>query len=329
VTTEPPTATTLRCAVLDDYQDAALRHADWTPLAGKVDVRVLREHLTDREKLVDALADCEIVVVMRERTPVDADLLRRLPRLRLLVTTGMRNASIDLAAAAAAGVTVCGTASSSTPPVELTWALILGLARQLTVENRALREVGPWQSTVGQDLHGRTLGLLGLGKIGSRTARVGAAFGMEVLAWSQNLTAERAAAEGARLADSKEDLLRRSDFVSIHLVLSERTRGLLGEAELRAMKPSAYLVNTSRAGIVDRAALLRALREGWIAGAGLDVFETEPLPADDPLRSLPNVLATPHLGYVTEANYRTYYGQVVEDITAFLAGEPVRLLPAG
>ncbi|GCB44971.1 D-2-hydroxyacid dehydrogenase family protein [Streptomyces sp. NL15-2K] len=329
MTTEPPTATPLRCAVLDDYQGAALTHADWTALAGKVDVRVLREHLTDREKLVDALAGCEIVVVMRERTPVDADLLRRLPRLRLLVTTGMRNASIDLAAAAAAGVTVCGTASSSTPPVELTWALILGLARQLTVENRALRENGPWQSTVGQDLHGRTLGLLGLGKIGSRMARVGAAFGMEVLAWSQNLTAERAWAEGAQLADSKEDLLRRSDFVSIHLVLSERTRGLLGEAELRAMKPSAYLVNTSRAGIVDRAALLSTLREGRLAGAGLDVFETEPLPADDPLRSLPNVLATPHLGYVTQANYRTFYGQVVEDITAFLAGEPVRLLRAG
>jgi len=320
---------TLHCAVLDDYQGAALTLADWTPLAGRVEVRALREHLTDREKLVAVLADCEIVVVMRERTPFDAELLRRLPRLRLLVTTGMRNASIDLAAAAAAGVTVCGTASSSTPPVELTWALILGLARQLTVENRALREGGPWQSTVGQDLHGRTLGLLGLGKIGSRVARVSTAFGMEVLAWSPHLTAERATAEGAQLADSKNDLLRRSDFVSIHLVLSERTRGLLGEAELRAMKPHAHLVNTSRAGIVDQAALLRALREGWIAGAGLDVFETEPLPADDPLRSLPNVLATPHLGYVTEQNYRTYYAEAVEDIAAFLAGNPRRLVEAG
>ncbi|MFE9452171.1 D-2-hydroxyacid dehydrogenase family protein [Streptomyces sp. NPDC006739] len=315
--------------MLDDYQGAALAYADWSPLAGRVDVRVVREHFTDREKLVDAVADCEIVVVMRERTPFDADLLRRLPRLRLLVTTGMRNASIDLAAAAAAGVTVCGTASTSTAPMELTWALILGLARQLTVESRSMRDGGPWQSTVGQDLHGRTLGLLGLGKIGSRMARVGAAFGMEVVAWSEHLTAERAAAEGARLAGSKEDLLGRSDFVSVHLVLSERTRGLLGEAELRAMKPSAYLVNTSRAGIVDRAALLSALREGWIAGAGLDVFDTEPLPADDPLRSLPNVLATPHLGYVSETNYRTYYGEAVEDITAFLAGEPVRVLRAG
>ncbi|MEU1179863.1 D-2-hydroxyacid dehydrogenase family protein [Streptomyces sp. NPDC005820] len=317
---------TLRCAVLDDYQGAALTRADWSVLDGKVDVRVLREHLTDRDELVARLADCEIVVVMRERTPFDAGLLRRLPGLRLLVTTGMRNASIDLAAAAAQGVTVCGTASSPTPPVELTWALLLGLARHITAENRALREGGPWQSTVGQDLAGRTLGLLGLGRIGTRVARVATAFGMDVLAWSENLTAERAADAGARLADGKEDLLRRSDFVSLHLVLSDRTRGLLGEPELRAMRPHAHLVNTSRAGLVDRSALLRALREGWIAGAGLDVFETEPLPADDPLRSLPNVLATPHLGYVSERNYRTFYTEAVEDITAFLADAPVRRL---
>ncbi|NUW34053.1 D-2-hydroxyacid dehydrogenase family protein [Nonomuraea sp. SMC257] len=319
---------TLRCAVLDDYQGVALTAADWSPLAGKVEVRALREHLADRDELVAALADCEIVVAMRERTPFDADLLRRLPRLRLLVTTGMRNASIDLAAAAAAGVTVCGTASSSTPPVELTWALILGLARRLPAESRALREGGPWQSTVGQDLHGRTLGLIGLGKIGASVARIATAFGMDVLAWSPHLTPERAAEAGARLAAGKEDLLRRSDFVSLHLVLSERTRGLLGEAELRAMRPHAYLVNTSRAGLVDQAALLRALREGWIAGAGLDVFETEPLPAGDPLRTLPNVLATPHLGYVTEGNYRTYYTEAVEDISAFVSGSPLRELTA-
>jgi phosphoglycerate dehydrogenase-like enzyme len=320
---------TLRCAVLDDYQGAALALADWSALAGEVEVRTLREHLADRERLVAELGDCEIVVAMRERTPFDAELLRRLPRLRLLVTTGMRNASIDLGAAAAQGVTVCGTASSSTPTVELTWALVLGLARHVTAENRVLREGGPWQSTVGQDLHGRTLGLLGLGRIGARVAAVGAAFGMDVLAWSQNLTAERAADAGAQLAESKEDLLRRSDVVSVHLVLSDRTRGLLGEPELRAMRQHAYLVNTSRAAIVDQAALLRALRESWIAGAGLDVFETEPLPANDPLRALPNVLATPHLGYVTEQNYRTFYTEAVEDIIGFLAGSPVRQLTGG
>ncbi|MEV7319700.1 D-2-hydroxyacid dehydrogenase family protein [Streptomyces sp. NPDC093970] len=319
---------TLRCAVLDDYQGAALALADWSPLDGRVEVRTVREHIADREELVAELADCEIVVIMRERTPFDAGLLDRLPRLRLLVTTGMRNASVDLAAAAARGVTVCGTASSPTPPVELTWALLLGLARNVTAENRSLREGGPWQSTVGQDLHGRTLGLLGLGKIGTRVAGIATAFGMDVLAWSEHLTEERAAAAGARLAPSRRDLLSRSDFVSVHLVLSERTRGLLGEAELRAMRPHAYLVNTSRAAVVDGPALLRALREGWIAGAGLDVFETEPLPADDPLRSLPNVLATPHLGYVSEGNYRTFYTQAVEDVTAFLAGAPVRLLTA-
>jgi len=320
---------TLHCAVLDDYQGAALTLADWSPLDGRVEVRTVREHLGDRGELVAALADCEIVVAMRERTVFDADLLRSLPRLRLLVTTGMRNASIDLGAAAEFGVTVCGTASSSTPTVELTWALILGLARHVTAENRALRDGGPWQSTIGQDLSGRTLGLLGLGRIGTQVARVATAFGMEVLAWSEHLTAERAAQAGAALAGGREDLLGRSDVVSIHLVLSDRTRGLLGEPELRAMRAHAYLINTSRAAIVDRGALLRALREGWIAGAGVDVFDTEPLPADDPLRSLPNVLATPHLGYVTEQNYRTFYAHAVEDIGAFLAGTPIRPLAGG
>ncbi|GGT69356.1 MULTISPECIES: D-2-hydroxyacid dehydrogenase family protein [Streptomyces] len=316
----------LSCAVLDDYQGVALTSADWTPLAGRVDVRVLREHLTDRDALVAAVEDCEILVVMRERTPLDAELLKRLPRLRLLITSGMRNASIDVAAAAGLGITVCGTDSRPEPPAELTWALILGLARQVPVEARALREGGPWQSTVGTDLAGRTLGVVGLGKIGGRVARVGLAFGMDVLAWSPNLTDERAAEHGVRRAASKPELLESADVVSLHMVLSDRTRGLIGTADLRAMRPSAYLVNTSRAGLIDGEALLRALREGWIAGAGLDVFDTEPLPADDPLRTLPNVLALPHLGYVTEGNYGRYFGQAVEDIEAFLAGTPVRVL---
>ncbi|MFF5935151.1 D-2-hydroxyacid dehydrogenase family protein [Streptomyces sp. NPDC012508] len=316
----------LRCAVLDDYQGVALSSADWSPLADRVDVRVLREHLTDPDALVAAVEDCEILVVMRERTPLDAELLGRLPRLRLVVTSGMRNASIDLTAAAALGITVCGTASSSEPPAELTWALILGLARQVRAESQALREGGPWQSTVGADLSGRTLGLVGLGKIGGRVARVGLAFGMEVAAWSPNLTAERAAEHGVAYVPDKRELLERADVVSLHMVLSERTRELIGEPELRAMRPSAYLVNTSRAGLVDGEALLRALREGWIAGAGLDVFATEPLPADDPLRTLPNVLALPHLGYVTRGNYDRYFGQAVEDIEAYLAGTPVRTL---
>lgn len=317
---------TWRCAVLDDYQDIARSMADWSVLAGDVDVRTLQRPFGSEDEVVAALGDCEIVVAMRERTPFPASLLARLPRLRLLVTSGMRNAAIDLEAAARHGVTVCGTASNTEPPVELTWALILGLARNLATESTAMRADGPWQSTLGADLHGRTLGLLGLGKIGTRVARIGQAFGMKVTAWSQNLTAERAAEAGVRLAASKEELLEAGDFVSVHLVLSDRTRGLLGADELRRMRPTAHLVNTSRAAIVDQPALLRALRENWIAGAGLDVFDQEPLPAGHPLRTLPNVLALPHLGYVTRRNYEGYFQQAVEDITAFLAGSPIREL---
>lgn len=316
----------LRCAVLDDFQDVARGSADWARLADRVDVRFLHDHLTAHDALVEAIGDCEIVVVMRERTPFTAELFARLPKLRLLITSGMRNASIDLGAAAAHGVTVCGTPSGSEPPVELTWALLLGLARGVVTENDNLRSGGPWQSTLGADLHGRRLGLLGLGKIGARVARVGAAFGMDVAAWSRNLTAERAAEVGVTLAASREELLATSDFVSVHLVLSERTRGLVGAAELRRMRPTAYLVNTSRAAIVDQEALVRALREGWIAGAGSDVFETEPLPLDDPLRTAPNFLGLPHLGYVTRRNYDGYFQGAVEDIEAYLAGSPVRTL---
>ena len=317
--------TTLRCAILDDYQQAALGSADWSAIAGAVDVRVLHQHV-DESELPSVIGDCEIVVIMRERTPFRAPLFARLPKLKLLVTSGMRNAAIDLAAAQEHGVTVCGTASRSEPPTELTWALILGLARHITEEAASFRANGPWQSTVGVDLRGRTIGILGLGNIGRRVARVAAAFDMRVTAWSQNMTAQRAEMSGAQLAASKDELLATCDFVSIHLVLSERTRGLIGADDLRRMKPTAYLINTSRAAIVDQEALVRALRDGWIAGAGLDVFEEEPPRRDDPLRSLPNVLATPHLGYVSQEQYRTYYGEAVEDIAAYLAGSPVRML---
>ena len=320
--------TQLRCAVLDDYQHVALTSADWSALADQISVRTLDTHIADERELAAKISDCEIVVIMRERTPFGASLFRRLPTLKLLVTTGMKNAAVDLDAARAHGVVVCGTASRPEPPAELTWALILAATRHLVPESTAFRTNGPWQRTVGGDLHGRTLGILGLGKIGSRVARVARAFEMRVLAWSQNLTVERAAAEDVELAPHKSDLLERSDVVSIHLVLSTRTRGLLGAADLRRMKSTAYLINTSRAPIVDRDALLQALREGWIAGAGLDVFEEEPPAPDDPLRSLPNVLATPHLGYVTWSGYRTYFGEAVEDIGAFLAGSPVRVLSA-
>lgn len=314
----------MRCVILDDYQDVACGLADWSSLDGMT-VDVVSRHL-EGEELVAALADAEVVVVMRERTPFPAGLLDRLPRLRLLVTSGMRNASIDLAAAAARGITVCGTASRSTPPVELTWALILGLARHLTVEADAFRSGGPWQQTVGVDLHGATLGLLGLGKIGTRVAAVGRAFGMDVLAWSPHLTPERAEEADVRLAVDKRALVAASDFLSLHLVLADSTRGIVGAEELAAMRQSSYLVNTSRAGLVDTAALVEALQQGRIAGAGLDVYDEEPLPEDHVLRRLPNVLATPHLGYVTEGNYRTYYREAVEDIAAWLAGEPVRVL---
>lgn len=312
----------LRCAVLDDYQDVALGLADWS----RVRAESFREHFARQDDLVAAIHDHEIVVIMRERTPFTAELFERLPNLRLLITTGMRNASVDLAAARERGVTVCGTGSSSTPPVELTWALILGLVRHLVPESSAMRAGGPWQHTLGIDLHGRTLGLLGLGKIGSRVAEIGRAFGMDVVAWSANLTEEHAAARGARLAPDLDALLSASDVFSVHVVLGERTRGLVGRRELALMKPTAYLINTARAAVVDQDALAAALRAGRIAGAGLDVFDLEPLPEGHAFRTLPNVLATPHLGYVTELNYRTYFREAVEDIDAFLDGAPVRVL---
>ncbi|MER5902605.1 D-2-hydroxyacid dehydrogenase family protein [Streptomyces mirabilis] len=315
-----------RCAVLDDFQNAASTSADWSTLSDRVEVVSFAEHFATEDELASALADFDFVVTLRERVPFPDSLLNRLPRLKLLIASGMRNSVIDYAAAKAGGVTVCGTQSSSTPPVELTWALLLGLARGIVQENNALRDGGPWQSTVGADLHGRTLGLLGLGKIGGRVARIGLAFGMEVTAWSRHLTKERADEVGVELASSKEELLASSDFISVHLALSDRTRGLLGAAELALLKPTAYLINTSRAAIVDQDALLAALHEGRIAGAGVDVFDVEPLPGNHPMRTAPRLLATPHLGYVSRANYARYYGQAVEDIQAYLDGDPVRVL---
>ncbi|MFJ9091294.1 D-2-hydroxyacid dehydrogenase family protein [Streptomyces globisporus] len=316
----------LRCAVIEDFQSVATTVVDWSPVTDDVEIVTFAEHLATVDEAATALDGFDIVVTLRERVPFPAELLARLPRLRLLVASGMRNSVIDFDAARRHGVEVCGTASSSTPPVELTWALLLGLARGIVPEAEALRTGGPWQSTLGADLHGRTLGLLGLGKIGGRVARVGLAFGMDVVAWSRNLTKERTDEVGVGLADSKEDLLGSSDFVSVHLALGERTRGLIGAAELARMRPTAYLINTSRAAIVDTDALLAALDAGTIAGAATDVFDVEPLPADDPVRTAPRLLATPHLGYVSRANYETYYGQVVEDIRAFLDGQPVRRL---
>jgi phosphoglycerate dehydrogenase-like enzyme len=316
----------VRVAVLDDYQDVAAGFADWSVLPPEVEVTFFHDALPDADALTDRLADFTIVVAMRERTAFPRWQLERLPSLRLLVTTGMRNAAIDMAAARERGILVCGTAALGHPAAELTWALILGLCRHVAQEHQAIRE-GRWQTTVGDGLAGKTLGVVGLGRLGSQVARVGTAFGMDVVAWSQHLTDARCAEVGVRRA-GKDELLSTADVVTIHLVLSERTRGLIGAPELGRMKPSGYLVNTSRAPIIDGNALLDALRSRAIAGAALDVYDREPLPADDPLRSLDNVLLTPHIGYVTRENYRAFYGQAVEDIAAFLRREPIRALNA-
>ncbi len=291
-----------RVAILDDYQETALRLADWASLHPQAEITAFNAHIAEREALAGRLHDCDAVVAMRERTAFPAALFERLPNLRLLVTAGMRNAAIDLAAAAARGVTVCGTDMLPYPTAELTWGLILGIARNLAHEDRAMRE-GKWQTTIGMGLKGKTLGLLGLGKLGAQVAAVGQAFGMTVIAWSQNLDAARAAAAGARLVD-KATLFAEADVISIHLVLGERTRGLVGAADLARMKKTAFLVNTSRGPIVDETALVAALASQRIAGAAIDVYDEEPLPADHQLRRLANTVLSPHLGYVTEENYR-------------------------
>jgi len=315
----------LRIALLDDYQRVALSMADWSRLSG-CEVVAFDRPLGDEDARVEALRDFDVVMALRERTLLPARVIERLPRLRLIVTAGMRNAAIDFAAAKARGITICVTGGLPYPTAELTFGLLLGLARDIPNQERMLR-AGRWQTAVGHGLNGKTLGVLGLGTLGSRVARIARAFEMNVIAWSRNLTDEKAAESGARRVEL-DDLLRTSDYVTIHLVLGDRTRGLIGARELALMKPTAYLVNTSRSPIVDEAALIAALEAGRIAGAALDVYTTEPLPADAPITRAPRTLLTPHLGYVTEETYRVFYGQALEDIEAWRAGAPVRVLEA-
>jgi phosphoglycerate dehydrogenase-like enzyme len=314
-----------RCAVIDDYQNVALKMADWSQVTGEVDVTVFNERLGDEDAVARALQGYGIVCIMRERTPFPRSLIEKLPDLKLLVTTGLRNAAIDVAAAKERGITVCGTDGAKHPTAELAVGLMIDLARNITIENARMRAGEAWQSTIGMDLNGRTLGIVGLGNLGQRVAKVGKAFGMNVIAWSQNLTPERAAEHGVTYA-TKADLFQQSDFISIHLVLSDRTRGIVSATDLKMMKPSAYLINTSRGPLIDEAALIAALQNNTIAGAALDVFDVEPLPRDHIFRKLPNVLITPHLGYVTQEGYRKFYGGTVEAIRAFLDGKPIRVI---
>jgi phosphoglycerate dehydrogenase-like enzyme len=312
----------MKIAVLDDYQGAALQMADWSPLAGRAEIVVFRDHVSDPDALVARLAPFDIVSVMRERTPLTRDIIARLPKLRLIASTGSANASIDKAAAAEYDVTIMHTRYTSHGAIELTWALILAAVRRIPDEVTSFRG-GGWQTQVGGDLAHRTLGIMGLGRIGTASAGIARAFGMDVIAWSPNLTAERAAAVGARHV-TKDELFARADIVSVSLVLGSRTRGIVGAHELAQMKPTAWLVNTSRGALVDEPALIEALQAKRIAGAALDVFATEPLPATHPLRTLPNVVATPHLGFVTRETYETFYGDTVKNIIAWLDGAGAR-----
>jgi phosphoglycerate dehydrogenase-like enzyme len=316
----------MRCAILDDYQNVALKLADWSAISKTVDIKVFDRWIPPAE-VAGALKGFEIVCAMRERTRFSKQVLEALPDLRLLISTGMRNAAIDVKAANERGITVCGTAGSGNPTAGIAIGLMLELTRHIGYENARLKAGVPWQTTIGIDLDGKTLGIVGLGKLGTRVANIAKAFGMNVIAWSQNLTPEKCREAGVTYA-SKEDLFRTADIVSIHLMLSDRSRGLIGAKDLAVMKPTAYLINTARAAIVDQAALLTLLTERRIAGAGLDVFETEPLPLDSPLRALDNVIITPHLGYVSVQAYEVYFRDTVEDIRAFLDGKPVRVMPA-
>jgi phosphoglycerate dehydrogenase-like enzyme len=314
-----------RCAVLDDYQNVALKMADWSRVTADADVTVFNERLGDEAAISRALQGYGIVCLMRERTPFSRSLIEKLPDLKLIVTTGLKNASIDVAAAKERGILVCGTEGAKHPTAELAVGLMIDLARHISEENARMKAGEAWQATIGADLFDHTLGIVGLGNLGQRVAKVGLAFGMKVIAWSQNLTPERCAEHGVTYA-TKADLFQQSDFISIHMVLSDRSRGLVSKTDLGMMKPTAYIINTSRGPIIDEAALIAALQNRTIAGAGLDVFDTEPLPRDHALRKLPNVVITPHLGYVTQDGYRAFYGGTVEAIRAFLDGKPIRVI---
>jgi phosphoglycerate dehydrogenase-like enzyme len=307
---------TMKIAILDDYQSVALRMADWSPVARRAEIVVFNDHVADPNALVERLLPFDVICVMRERTPLSRDVIERLPRLKLIASTGSRNASIDVAAAEERGIRITATGYRSTPTIEMTWALILASERHIVQENNSVR-AGGWQTSIGRELDGKVLGVLGLGNIGGQVARIGRAFGMQVIAWSQNLTAEVAKASGATRV-GKEELFRRADMVTIHLILSDRTRGLVGAREIALMRPTSRLINTSRGPIVDEASLIEALRSRRIAGAALDVFDREPLPPNHPFRQLDNVLATPHIGYVGEDLYRTFYGDVAAAVAAWL-----------
>jgi phosphoglycerate dehydrogenase-like enzyme len=317
----------VQAAILDDYQNAAMGFADWSLVAKDAEIKVFNKPFAGQDEAIKALQGFAIIVGMRERTPFPRKMIEALPNLKLLITTGARNNSFDIKACAERGVTVCGTGSVGSPTTGIAFGLMLELTRRIGFENARLKAGEAWQVTIGRDLEGLTLGILGLGRLGQRSATVGKAFGMNTIAWSQNLTAEKAQAAGAQLV-SKEDLFRKADIVTIHLVLSDRSRGLVGAKELGLMKKTSYLINTSRGPIVDEKSLIAALQAKSIAGAGLDVFDVEPLPLDHPFRKLDNVVITPHLGYVSEQNYRKYFPDIVEDIRAWLDGKPVRVIEA-
>jgi phosphoglycerate dehydrogenase-like enzyme len=317
----------VRAAILDDYQNVAMGFADWSPIAKDVEIKVFNKPFGSQDEAIKALQGFTVVVGMRERTPFPRKVIEALPDLKLLITTGARNNSFDVQACSERGVTVCGTGAVGSPTTGIAFGLMLELTRCIGFESARLKTGAPWQTTIGRDLEGLTLGILGLGKLGQRSAAVGKAFGMKTIAWSPNLIEEKAKAVGADYV-SKDDLFRTADFVTIHLVLSDRSRGLVGAKELGLMKKSAYLINTSRGPIVDEKPLIAALQSKSIAGAGLDVFDIEPLPLDHPFRKMDNVVITPHLGYVSEQNYRKYFPDIVEDIRAWLDGKPIRVIEA-